>query len=91
MLDSLGIERALGSSFLVACDMSNENRNWFNVVETQVGFYITQLFHYRPDSELKAAMHAAHATALSVLRAKTTGIRSDDFHKGCSYVPFLRL
>ena len=48
--DSVGIQRALGSTFFVTCGFDKETELWFRELETELQTYMQLSFYYNPDS-----------------------------------------
>ena len=49
--DSIGIQRALGSTFFVTCEFNRETELWFMALETELQTYMQQSFFYYPQGE----------------------------------------
>ena len=48
--DSVGIQRALGSTFFVTCGFDKETELWFRELETELQTYMQLSFYYNPSS-----------------------------------------
>ena len=81
--DSIGIQRALGSTFFVTCGFNRETELWFMELETELQTYVELSFFYYPHGE---AMYEKELDKTDDVLDRISNIKSTMFGNNSNFV-----